>query len=204
MSEDQANNSVVNDDQSQASSESQKIKDEYVKLSSYEEVRSDMFKYKDGLKSERARANEAEAKLKAIQEQKLKDQEEWQKLYEQTRKEKEELEISVAQEKSNYLRSVKISALKQELGGDIKDVYLQHADLNAMEFNDDGTLSPESVQTVANKFREEHSVLIPSGSNNQITNQAPANGPAPSKDDDNDLSKMSFSQKQALLKSLKK
>lgn len=202
MSEDQANNSVDSNDQSSASSESQKAKDEYVKLSSYEEVRTDMFKYKDGLKSERARANELEAKLKAIEEQKLKDQEEWQQLYEKEKHTREQLEHSVAVEKNNYLRSVKMAALKAELGGNVKDIYLNHARLDEMEFDDNGALSPESVQAVANKFREEHSVLIPSNSNNQITNQAPSNGPAPVQD--RTLADMSFAEKQALLKSFKK
>lgn len=203
MSNDQTQVSEPVQDQPNVESTSQQEKDEFVRRQAYEEVSADMHKFKQRAKEAAAKASEYEAKLKSIEEQKLKDQEEWQKLYEQERQQREQLESSVQSEKERYLNSVKLAALKSELGGKVKDVYLQHANLNDIEFNEDGSLSPESVARVANQFREEHSVLIPSESNNNITNQAPMSGNthAPK---EKSLSEMSFEEKAAHLKSLKK
>ena len=189
--------------QTQAEGNPQESQDQFVKRQAYEEVSKDMHKFKSKLKETQAMANEYEAKLKAIEEQKLKDQEEWQKLYENERKQREEVEQRVTQEKNNYLKAVKLAALKSELGGNVKDTYLIHADLNGIEFNDDGTLSPESVKAVANKFREEHSLLIPTSTNNNITNQAPASGQS-IKSKDKTLNDLSFKERADMLKNLKK
>lgn len=203
MSEDQVNASAQQQDQSNVESASQEAKDEFVRRQAYEEVSNDMHKFKQRAKEAAAKASEYEAKLKAIEEDRLKQQEEWQTLYEKERQQREELQVSVQQEKENYLRSVKLAALKSELGGKIKDIYLNHARLDEIEFDESGALSPESVTAVANKFREEHSVLIPSETNNQITNQAPmsAGTHAPK---EKTLAEMSFEEKSALLKNLRK
>lgn len=203
MSEDQVSVSEQAPDQSNVESTSQEAKDDFVRRQAYEEVSKDMHKFKNRAKEEAAKANEYEAKLKAIEEDRLKQQEEWQTLYEKERQQREQLESSVQQEKENYLRSVKLAALKSELGGQVRDEYLSFARLNEIEFNDEGALSPDSVASVANKFREEHSVLIPANNNSEITNQAPmsAGTHAPK---EKTLAEMSFEEKSALLKNLKK
>jgi hypothetical protein len=201
MSEEQTQSSDDAGVQSQAES-TQQEKDEFVRRQAYEEVSKDMHKFKDRAKEAAAKASEYEAKLKAIEEDRLKQQEEWQTLYEKERQQKEEMEQKYGTEKENYLRSVKLAGLKAELGSNIKDAYLKHADLDKIEFTEDGALSPESVSAVANKFREEHSILIPAESGNQITNQAPINGSVAQKE--KSLNEMSFQERSALLKNLKK
>ena len=176
--------------------------DEFVKRKAYEDVSNDMHKYKSKLKEAQATATEYESKLKAIESDQLKKQEKWQELYENERKAKEELEQRSTNEKQRNNDLIKKSALKAALGGSIDDGYLVHAKLNEIEFNDDGTISPESVEVVANKFREDHSVLIPSTSNNNITNRAPALGLNQREDDS--LKSKTFEQKAALLANLKK
>jgi len=196
------------EDQSQASSEgkdqvvnggSQDNSQDVVHRKAYEEVTKDMLKYKSERKELQARLNEIETQMKAAEEQKLKDNEKWQQLAEQKEKELEHLKQQTLAEKNRYLDSVKRNALKNELGGKINEAYLVHADINSIEFNEDGTLNPESVAAVANKFREDHSTLIPSNANNSITNQAPSNeAPAPKS-----LEQMSTAEKIALLNNRK-
>lgn len=152
-------------------------KEEFVQRKAYEEVTSDMHKFKSQAKESSAKANELEAKLKALEESKMKEQNRYQELYEQEKKLREESDSNRGKDKDLYLRAVKKSALKSALGGEIQDEYLVHANVDAIEIRDDGTLSSESVDLVANSFREKHSQLIPSSGGGTITsNPSPANG----------------------------
>lgn len=202
MSEDNGNVSNETENQSNVSSNSTSGKDDYVRLSAYEEVKTDMFKYKDKSKQAAAELNELKAQLKAIEEEKLKETQSYQELYEKAKQEREELEARYQQEQISNQNARKRAALKNELGN-VRDEYLNHANLNAIEINDDGTISPDSVKAVANQFRQDHSVLIPTENSNQITNQAPASGQVVL-NKPKSLSEMSFEEKRALLDANKK
>lgn len=165
------NDSVVESQTSQAESKPE-AKEQYVAKKAYEEVSRDMHKYKSQAKEVAALKNELEAKLKSIEESKLMDEKRWQELYEKEKEEKESLNSARQKDLDMYLRSAKKSALKQELGGKVKDVYLNHASIDEIEIGDDGTLSSESVLQVANKFRNEFPEVIPSSDNLNITGNA--------------------------------
>jgi hypothetical protein len=147
-------------------------KEQYVAKKAYEEVSKDMHKFKSKLREAEAAANEYAAKLKAIEDQKLKDQQQWEELYNREREKSEQAEQMREQDKQLYLRSVKLNALKSELGGKVKDEYLSFANLDNIELNDDGSLSSDSVREVANGFRQSHPQLIPADGNPDITNNA--------------------------------
>lgn len=166
-----------------------------VKREAYEGVTKDLHKFKAKAREEAAARAELEVKLKAYEEQKLAEEQKWKELYEKRTKEIETVKQQVEQEKNNYLKTVKMAALKAELGN-IKDTYLIHADLSSIEINEDGSLNPESVRSVANKFREEHSMLIPSSGNTTITNPAPSSKTVQPKK----LSDLSIQERLALLK----
>lgn len=146
--------------------------EEYVARKAYEEVTGDMHKFKNRHKEAQARINELEARMKAAEESKLKEQDQWKELYERERQQREEAENVRQQEKDLYLKSIKLSALKGELGGNIKDEYLQFADVNNIEMAEDGSLSSESVKHVANQFRQDHPSLVSKQENVNITSPA--------------------------------
>lgn len=171
------------------------IDSDVVKREAYEGVTKDLHKFKQRAKEESALRAELEVRLKAIEEEKLKEQANWKELYEKRNQEVEQIRNEVTTEKERYLKSVKMAALKSELGGKVKDTYLVHADINSISFNEDGSLNPESVQAVANSFREEHSSLIPSDNNTSITNPAPASTTVKNRS----LSDLSVQEKLALL-----
>jgi len=177
-------------------------KDEYVARKAYEDVSKDMHKYKSQVRDAQAAMNEAEAKLKAIEDQKLKDNQQWEELYNQQCAKSENAEKMRSQDKQLYLRSVKLNALKSELGGKVKEDYLSFANLDDIDINEDGTLSSDSVRTVANSFRQAHPQLIPSEGNPDITNSATKT--SFSNDVDPEVAKMSFEEKAKLLNELKK
>ncbi len=148
---------------------------EMVRKEAFQEVSNDMHKYKSGMKNEKARANEAEAKLKAYEDDQLKAKEEYQTLYEN------EKAARIKSEEAGLLKDKKMSdarkkaALKTELGN-VKDAYLVHANLDSIEIGDDDSLNSESVLEVANKFRSDYPELIPSSGSGNITNQAARTG----------------------------
>ena len=193
----------VSDEKSQTSQteSTQETKEQYVAKKAYEEVSKDMHKYKSKAREVEAMKNELESKLKSIEEQKLMEEKRWQELYEKEKEEKSQLAEQREQDFERYLKSAKLAALKQELGGAVKDVYLNHANINEIEIKEDGTLSSESVLNVANQFRKDYPEVIPNTQNLNITSPSSPTQFAES-EDKNDLSKMSYEQKAALLDKL--
>lgn len=180
----------------------QPTKEEYVAKKAYEEVTRDMHKFKSKLRDVEAAKSEYEAKLKSIEEQKLMEEKRWEELYAKEKAEKEQLAQVREKDRQLYLRSTKLHALKQELGGKVKDIYLSHANLEGIEINDDGSLSSESVLRVANEFRQNFPEVIPQSSNATMTNTA-----APTQFENNQaeksISEMTFDEKQRYLTKLK-
>jgi len=183
-------------DQSQQESTSEEKK--FVPAAAYKEVSSDMHKFKARAKEAEARENELAERIKAIEEDKLKQEKRYEELYENEKTEREKERSERMQERNLYERAVKISALKDELGGKVKDDYLSFAQLDKIELKEDGTLSSESVQNVANTFRQEHPGLIAKDSSVNITGNAPANGVL-TEQPEKTIGNMTVDQKVALL-----
>lgn len=146
---------------------------DFVKRSAYEEVSKDMHKYKASYKEIAAEKVRLETELKSREEAKLAEQQRFEELYEREKEERAKLEQTLQQNQEHLINSVKKTALLRELG-DINPKYLQHANIEGIEVRDDGTLSSESVVSVANKFREENPALVPSNNAGTITDSAPA------------------------------
>ena len=147
-------------------------KEQFVTRKAYEEVTRDMHKNKQKAKELEAAYNELQAQLKAQEEQKMQESQQWKELYEKRQAELELERRKAQEEKSRYMTSVKLSALKQEIGANIRDEYLKFAPLDNITLTEDGLIDKESLREVANSFRKEHGQLIPSGENVNITGQA--------------------------------
>lgn len=145
----------------------------FVTRKAYEEVTRDMHKNKQKAKELEAAYNELQAQLKAQEEQKLQEQERWKELYQKREAELEQVRREVQERDSRYMRSVKMSALKRELGVDIREEYLTFANLDAIALTEDGSIDSEALRNVANEFRKQHGQLIPVKENVNITGQAP-------------------------------
>jgi SMC interacting uncharacterized protein involved in chromosome segregation len=135
--------------------------EEFVSKRAYEEVTRDMHKYKNSAKEAAAAKSEYEAKLKQLEEEKLQEQNRFKELYEREKQEREALEKKSRDKDQAYLTAVKKSALKSELGGKVKDLYLNHANLAGIEISEEGIINQESLLKVANEFRKNHGELIP-------------------------------------------
>lgn len=172
-----------------------------VPKTAYEDVSKDMHKYKSKAKELEAALNEYQVKLKSIEEEKLMEQARYKELFEKRTAELEAERVKAREEQGRYLKSLKMVELKKELGANIKDEYLVHADINAIEFNEDGSLNKESLVTVANAFRQNHGQLIPKSDKVSITGHAASTGEvAPPKS----INEMTMAEKIAELNKLKK
>jgi chromosome segregation ATPase len=173
----------------------------FVSKKAYEDVSKDMHKYKAQMKDLQAALNEYQTKVKSIEEEKLVEQQRWKELYEKRTSELEQKEKEAKDKEVRYLKSLKMVELKKEIGANIRDEYLVHANINAIEFNEDGSLNKESLVTVANDFRQKHGQLIPKSENFSITGHAASNGEVtPPKS----LNEMTMAEKFALLSQVKK
>lgn len=148
--------------------------DAFVPRNAYEEVSKDMHKYKSQAKEAAAKAAELESRMKAIEESKLMEEKRFEELYAKEREERLRAENALKTTNEHYIKTVKMTALMRELGN-IKPKYLQHAALNEIVVHDDGSLSSESVVTVANKFRQENPELVPAANIGNLNDTAPAN-----------------------------
>ena len=181
------------DPQKQENESNQDPKDQFVAKKAYEEVSRDMHKNKAKARDLEAKLNESEAKLKAVEEKTMMEEKRWQELYEKEKEEKKGIVSAREKDLEMYLKSAKKSALKQELGGKVKDIYLNNGAIEEIELNDDGTLSSESVLKVANKFRNDFPEVIPTGDSLDINGNA-----SPTLIDQNkqvDMSKMTKEQR---------
>lgn len=142
-------------------------KDEFVAKKAFEEVTKDMHKFKSKARDAEARAAEFEARLKAMQEEDMLKNEQYKDLAEKYKGEAEQERQQRLRDRELYLETTKRAALKQELGGSVKDEYLVHADIGAIEVDENGNIVRDSLQSVANAFRQEHGLLLgnPKGSN---------------------------------------
>lgn len=149
-------------------SESQEQND-FVPAKAYEEVTKDMHKYKQSVKESQAQINELRAQLKAQEEAKMRENEQWQELAQRREQELEEVKTQYTQKSTKFETAVKRTALKQELGGKIREDYLQFADLNSIRLDENGIVDVESLRNVANEFRKQHGQLIPQVESSEIT-----------------------------------
>jgi len=173
-------------------------KNDFVRKKAYEEVTTDMHKFKASLKSEKARAAEYEAKLKALEEERMRENDQWKELAEKYKAEATDARQDFVKSKEEFNKNTKKQALKDQLGLS-NDKYLVHANVDAIEVNEYGVIDQESLLAVANEFREEHGILLnkPAGANSTMV---PA---SPIKTIQKELSQMTTAEKRELLKQVK-
>ena len=153
-------------------SKQEQEKEAFVSKKAYEDVSRDMHRFKQKNKELEATVNEFKSQLKAQEEQKMQEQEQWKELYQKREAELEQARREADSQRNQYLNAAKLSALKQEIGANVRDEYLKFAPLDSIAFNEDGTIDRDSVREAANSFRKEHGQLIPNSENVNITGQA--------------------------------
>lgn len=102
------------------------------------------------------------AEKQAMNDNKLKEQNEWKQYAEQKEKEAAEERAKRSELESTILDSLKLSAFQKHLGGRIKDdAYYQFVDTDKITYNPDTKrIDDESAKVVAADFVKRHSSLV--------------------------------------------
>jgi hypothetical protein len=148
-------------------------KDEFVPKPAFVEVTADMHKYKSKLKETEAKLNQKTEEVESLNRERMEAEKQYKELYEKERDDKVKALEQNKVERKNFLDSHKINYLLQELGGVSKTEYIKHANLNAIEVNEDGTIDQKSLKKEADRFRQEHSVLLKNFKLQTPPNEAP-------------------------------
>lgn len=119
-------------------------------------------KVMDELKALQTKAKTFEDEKKASEEAKLKEANDWKKLYEQRDTELKETKESLTSFQKNLNDSIKISAFNRHLGGKLKnDSYIDFVKLEDIAINPETRkVDAESVKKVVASFLKEHSPLV--------------------------------------------
>lgn len=163
MSENKNNGSAV------TTPEGNQEESKVVPAKAYEEVTRDMHKHKQKAKEYEAQINQLMAQLKAQEEADMRKNEQYKELAERREAEMEQLRTEFSQKSSRFQQAQKRAALKQELGGSVKEEYLTFANLDGIQMDDNGIIDAESLRQVANEFRKQHGQLLPKTPTGEIT-----------------------------------
>jgi len=163
-----ADNQVSNQVEPKASSQ-----DELVPKQAFVEVTADMHKYKNEVRETKAQLIKEREEKETLVREKMEAEKQYKELYEKERDEKAKALEQIKVERKNFLDSHKINYLIQELGGLARSEYIKHANLNAIEINEDGTVDQNSLKKEADRFRQEHAVLLKNYKLPTLPNEAP-------------------------------
>jgi len=154
-----------------------KEESKFVPVDAYNSLQAKASSEAQARKELEARLAQLEADRKANEEEELRQRQEFEKLWKKEKEEKEALAKRFQQNDQLYKDSIKKSHLKEALGGKIKDQYLDFADISKIELDERGLPTVESLKMVEEKFREEHSQLIPKSSGPDPGDIPPGVGP---------------------------
>ena len=153
-----------------------KQEQELVSKQAYVEVRGDMMKYKSQLKEQKALLSQMQAEKDLAAKEKLAEQGKWEDLYNKNQSELEAMKAERIEEKSKFVNHHKKNSIIKELGGFKKDSYQSFINTEAIDLNESGQPTPESVQAEVDRIRQEYPELINSNSKERLPNEAASAG----------------------------
>lgn len=174
---------------------------DYVSKKAYQEVSSDMHKYKSKLKEREAQLNQLLAEKEAQERARLEEEGRHKELAEKEAQARRAAEEKYAQLQANLVDSTKKNAVIDKLGGFKKSEYAQFIKLDNVEIDENGLATPASVEAEVNRIRSEHPSLLKQAVSAPLPSEAPKNyTPAPPKP----VEKMSREERAELRKQLLK
>lgn len=120
--------------------------------------------------------NSLKAMLKAQEDEKLEEKQEYKTLWENTQREKEEIENKYFGLQNNLVKEKKIKQFDKVIGAPLsKDRYYDFVDLNSIIVEADGSVNNDSVKYVVNLFRENYPELTPKQNFPKVGSQSASN-----------------------------
>jgi len=161
--------------------ESAEPKEDRVPYSKYREILAE----KKAMQEDKMRI---ESKLKAYEDEKLKEQSRWKELYETKENELKSLRDQAENERKAFIESQKMSVILNELGGLKNEKYSTFIDTSKVIYSD-GSIDRTTLSAYIEDFKREHPDLL-----KQREKVPTPPSVAPKSNSAEDLSKLSFSE----------
>jgi len=148
-------------------------KEEFVSKKAYQDVSTDMHKYKTDLKETKALLNQIQAEQEAVKKEALAEQGRWEELYNSNQSELDQIKQERDSDKNKFVDYHKKNSVLQKIGGFKRDDYNKFIDVENVSMNDDGSLNEDSLMNEVDRIKQEYPELLKSASNTKLPNDAP-------------------------------
>lgn len=148
-------------------------KEEFVSKKAYEDVKSDMFKFKTQMKEQEALLNQMRADKDLIENEKLAEQGKWEEIAQKSKLELDTMRSERNVENEKFINFHKKNSVLQEIGGFKKTEYSNFINVDNIELNDDGSVNGESMKVESDRIRQNYAELLNNSSSNKLPNEAP-------------------------------
>lgn len=147
--------------------------EKFVPKDAYENVKNDMFKFKDEKKKLEDQIKAFKAEKEAQEIDRMKEKEEWKNLYESEAAKRAEIEKARLEEKSKFVNYHKRNAVVAKIGGFKRDEYTNFVDLSKVEMDENGNIVAESLDAEVSRLKQLYPELIKGGSAEVLPAEAP-------------------------------
>lgn len=121
-----------------------------------------------------AQVNEYQAKLEAMENEKLAEQGKWKELAEKEREKAEQRAKELEGERSRFLEYHKKQAVIGALGGFKRDEYASFINVESISVDENGVPSKEGIEAEADRIRANHPELLKSNVSGSLNPEAPS------------------------------
>jgi hypothetical protein len=148
-------------------------KEDFVSKKAYQDVSTDMHKYKQELRDTQAKLNQLQAEREAVEREALAEQGKWEELYQKNQTELEAVKQERAGEQNKFVDYHKKNSVLNKVGGFKRDEYNKFIDVNNIEMNEDGSIDETSLELEVDRIRQSYPELLKTGSGTKLPNDAP-------------------------------
>lgn len=147
----------------------------FVPKKAFQEVSSDMHKYKNQLREKEAMLNQLLAEKELQEKQALEEQGRWKELYEKTQNQLEEVNTTRQAEQDKFINHHKKNAVLREIGGFKKDEYSNFINIENVIMDENGNIDRASLDAEVSRLKQEMPELLKNVPGNSLPSNAPMN-----------------------------
>lgn len=163
----------MKDNEEKTTQETDEKQDEFVSKKAYQEVSTDMHKYKSELNETKAKLNELLSIQEAKEKEALEEQGRWEELYKKAQDQLTTLQSERDQERNKFVEYHKRNSVLQKLGGFKRDEYNKFVDIENIKLRDDGSIDEDSISAEIDRIKQNYPELIKSSSPASLPKDAP-------------------------------
>lgn len=139
-----------------------------------EDFKTDMFKYKDQLKETQQELTRIKEEKAAKERDQLEKNQEWKTLYEKEKEQRVKLNNELTEKSDKFVKSSKINAVVQKLGGFKKDSYSKFIDADKVLTDPDtGQIIEDSLLAEVDRVKQNYPELLKNIKNVTLPDGAP-------------------------------